>query len=750
MKAHQRQRPDVTSLAVAVVFVAGLSLSSAAGDETPATPHRLPEVDSHVALDGVLDETLWGDALALELAYETNPGDNVPARVRTKLLLCSNRTHLFAAFVAEDPDPSAIRATLCDRDRMFDDDRVCLILDTFNDQRRGYMFFVNPLGVQGDALDSSGEGGGDPAWDAIWGSGGRIDENGYVVEMAIPFSSLRFQRSEGRQIWGVGASRKYSRESDYRFSLNPRDRNDPCYLCQIVKVAGFAGANPGRNIEIDPTVSAVATQIREDFPAGAFPEAEREFEAGVTARWGLTPNLVLSGTANPDFSQVEADAFQLSVNELFALYYDEKRPFFQEGSEYFRTGLDAVYTRSIADPLWGVKLTGKESGNGLGLFVAQDEVTNIIVPGSQGSAWASLGQDAYASVLRYRRDVGTSSNIGFIATDRQGEGYRSRLAGVDGHFVLTPSDRVQVQVLSSRTDYPDDLAASLNQSRGEFGGAAYDFLYDHDSEHYGWWLGYRELEDGFRADLGFRPQVDIIERRTGINRLWRAESGNWFESISAGGGYVHREKHDGGLLSKFADFWLSYEGPRRVGLEFYGYAGSKGYNGAEYDMSFARGDISFWPTGTLALSAGGHIEETVDHENEQPGREYSIGLYSDAKLGERLSLTASYDHQWMDVDAGRLYSEDVGYLRASYQLTRRAFLRGLLLYRSADLNGSLYPPGRELEERDLASQLLFSYKVNPQTVVYLGYSDGHRAASGFPLTQEERTFFAKIGYAWVL
>lgn len=749
MKAHC-QHPDAISLAVAVVLVVGLSLSSAAGDGTLAAPYALPEVSSHVALDGVLDEALWGDALALELAYETSPGDNVPARVGTRLLLCSNRTHLFAAFVAEDPDPAAIRATLSDRDQMFDDDRVSITLDTFNDQRRGYMFFANPLGVQGDALDSSGDGAGDPAWDAIWGSAGRVEGNGYVVEMAIPFSSLRFQRTEGRQIWGVGAGRKYSRDSDYRFSLSPRDRNDPCYLCQVVKVSGFAGASPGRNIEIDPTVSGVATQVREDFPAGDLSEAGKEFEAGVTARWGLTPNLVLSGTANPDFSQVESDAFQLSVNELFALYYDEKRPFFQEGSEYFDTNLSIVYTRAIADPAWGVKLTGKESGNGLGLFVAEDEVTNLMIPGSQGSAWGALDQDALASVLRYRRDIGATSNVGVVATDRRGDDYESRLAGVDGHFALTQSDRVMLQVVTSRTDYPDGLAEALGQPRGEFGGVAYDVLYDHDSENYEWWLAYRELEEGFRADLGFHPQVDLVERRMGLKRIWRAESGNWYESIAFGGGYVHRETHDGELLESFADGWLNYSGPNRIGVDLYGYVGKRGYGGTEYESGLLQGSVTYWPCGTVALSGGAHVEEAVDYANERPGREYSVGLFTDAKLGERLGLALSLDHQWMDVDEGRLYSANVGYVRAAYQFTRRAFLRGLVLYMDEDLNGDLYEEGTDLESQELASQILFSYKVNPQTVLYLGYSDSYSGGSGVSLTQSDRTLFVKLGYAWVL
>ncbi|MCP4547105.1 MAG: carbohydrate binding family 9 domain-containing protein [bacterium] len=207
-------------------------------------------MESEIRVDGVLDDELWQEALLLEPGYEVEPGENIPAPVGTEVLLAYGVTHLYVAFRAWDPDPSAISARLSDRDEIWDDDWVRIVLDTFNDERRTYNFACNPLGIQADLIDSP-EGGG-AAWDAIWDCAGRIHASGYVVEMAIPFSSLSFQRREREQIWGVDAVRSYPRDVAHEIGLFPRDRSNNCYMCQSEKLIGFAGASPGRAIELDP------------------------------------------------------------------------------------------------------------------------------------------------------------------------------------------------------------------------------------------------------------------------------------------------------------------------------------------------------------------------------------------------------------------------------------------------------------------------------------------------------------------
>jgi len=710
----------------------------------------VPEVDTRVVIDGVLNDDVWSKALTLELGYETRPGENLPAPVRTEALVASSKTHFYIAFRAHDPNPPQICASICDRDNMFDDDRVSFILDTFNDHRRGYMFFLNPLGIQGDALDSTGTGAGDPSWDTIWESEGRITDEGYVVEAAIPFSSLRFQRSEGEQTWGLGLGRKYSRSTDYRMAHTSRDRSESCYLCQVAKIAGFSGATPGRNIELDPTVAGFIREEREWFPNGDFEEAGSESDLGLTARWGVTPNLVLSGAVNPDFSQVEADAFQLDVNAQFALFYEEKRPFFLEGMELFQGSLDPVYTRTIADPAWGVKLTGKEGANGIGVFATRDELTNILLPGSQGSSGATLDGASTAAVVRYRRDIGEASTVGLFLTGRESDGYRNGVAGIDGNLRLSPSNRLEFQVLGSQTAYPKSFALAYGQPTERLDGAAYDVEFNHDGRSLNWWLAYREIQDEFRADLGFRPRSDFRQARGGWGYTWWRDAGHWFSSMNTGFGYVHNEERDGELLDSFFDYWFDYDGPLRSNVHVYGVLGREQYRGIEYDDRYVWLSAGAWPTGTIHVRVEGLVGDAIDYTNARPGDRVQIGPLLQLKVGRRLDLVLAHTYERLDVGPGRLYTANVSYVRAAYQFTRRAFLRAIVQHLDYDFNTDLYSDGRGPEFRQLASQVLFSYKLNPQTVLYLGYSDNHFGFESVDVAQNDRTFFAKIGYAWVL
>ena len=736
---------------VLLILMACCMHSPAVADDGSADdPYRIPLVTAGIKADGVLDEEVWSRALALPLAYETSPGENAQSHVATELLLATDPGHLYAAFRCYDPDPSEICATISDRDHMFDDDRVSLILDTFNDHRRAYMFFANPFGIQGDALDSYGRGAGDPTWDGIWDSGGRITDDGYVVEMAIPFSTLRFQRSDGEQTWGIGVGRKYSRDFDYRFALMPRDRDNTCYLCQVAKFVGFSGATPGRNIELDPTLAAHYSEARERFPDGDFVESESELEPGLTARWGITPNVVLSAAANPDFSQVEADAIQLDVNERDAIYYDEKRPFFLEGTEFFQTRLDVLHTRMLADPAWGVKVTGKEGANALGALVAHDDLTSVVVPSSGSSYMADLGIETTCSVARYRRDVGSSSTLGLIWSDRRGDGYSNTVGGVDGGFDVADSDRLEFQALTTRTEYPDGFADDHGQWSGEIGGTAHDVEYNHDSATFDWWLAYREVEQGFRADLGRRPRSGFRQARTGWSHTWRAEAGHWYTSFNTGFGYVYNEECEGRPLDRFLDGWLNYSGPSRSFLNLYGVVGTESYRGVDYDDRHLYFDSGYWPTGSLFVRLEGVIGDEVDGDNERAGSQLWLAPMMQCKLGPRLDLLLRQEWERLDVEEGRLYTKNRGYLRASYQFTRRMLLRAILQYAEYDLNEGVYTFDVAPRFRHAAAQLLFSYKINPQTVLYLGYSDNHFGDETIRLTQNDRTFFAKIGYALVL
>jgi hypothetical protein len=684
----------------------------------------------------------------MEMNYEVRPGENVPPPVKTEVLLAYDDTHLYCAFRAYDPDPSAICARICDRDRLWDDDWVVLNLDTFNDQRRSFLFFCNPLGVQADNIEVTGGGG--TEWDPIWDSAGRITGEGYAVEMAIPFSSMRFQRTEEDQVWGIDAIRSYPRTVRHHIGLFPRDRNNNCYLCQAEKIIGFAGATPGRNIEFDPTFSTVHTESREEIDE-PFGDRQSEYDPGLTAKWGLTPNLILNAAINPDFSQVEADAAQLDINTQFALFYEERRPFFLESADLFSSRFHVVHTRTLADPVWGVKLTGKEGANAIGTFVARDEVTNLLFPTSEWSDDTSLDMKSSSAVLRYRRDISESSTLGMFVTDREGDDYYNRLVGLDGDFRITQRENLQFQVIGTQTSYPDAVAEEFDQPMGDFEGFAYDVFYLHSSRGLDWYGVYRNIDPDIRADLGYRPQVNYEYTEAGWGYTWYNDSDHWWNMLNFGSGYEYEiEQATGDLLGKCFSFWFDYNGPLQSFAHLRGFYGTQAYEGLEFEHQTITGEAGFTPSGSLFLLLWGNGGKVIDYANTRQGRQFTIQPLAEYKLGRHLELQLDHTFQRMNVDEGRLYTANITRGRAVYQFNKRAFLRTILQYVYYDRNVALYIDEEDPETRYLMSQVLFSYKVNPQTMLFVGYSDFHLGDQDHDLTQTDRTIFAKIGYAWTL
>jgi hypothetical protein len=373
-----------------------------------------------------------------------------------------------------------------------------------------------------------------------------------------------------------------------------------------------------------------------------------------------------------------------------------------------------------------------------------------VIPGSQWSRSASLDQRVTDGALRYRMDLASASNAGFVVTAREGDGYSSVLGGFDASLRFTPSDRLEFQVLASRTDYPDSFAVGVGQPTGEFDGTAYEVELSHDSGAFDWWAAHMHVDDGFRADMGYRPRADFRQTRGGWAYAWRAEAGSWYTVVNTGFGYVHNEALDGEMLESFLDYWINYAGPLRSSVDVYGMIGDEAFDGSEYDNTRVSINAAVWPGGSTRLGLNATVGNAVDYFNRRAAERVYLEPLVTLKLARRLDVVLSHEYERLDVDDGRLYTANISYLRTAYQFTKRAFLRAILQYEDYDYNAALYSDDRESRYRQLASQVLFSYKINPQTVLYLGYSDAHESPSSEDLIQKERTFFAKIGYALVL
>ena len=759
------RRPLVTTLAT-VLF--GLAMSIPAFSASPqAKPERIEparfqvaKAASKIVVDGVLDEESWSAAPVILLPFEWQPGENIPAPVKTECLVTYDIHNLYVGFRCFDPEPKKIRAHLMDRDdtdTLILDDHVSFMVDAFNDERRAFQFRVNPMGVQADANFSELEGYEDFSWDAIWSAAAKITDWGYAVEVAIPLGQLRFRKSDGPQTWGFEAERSWPRDTRHRIISHPRSRNVNCILCQFNKLTGFEGIIPGKNIELNPTFTASRTDAMDpaEYPDGSLERGKAAAEAGLTAKWGITPNLILNATANPDFSQVEADVAQLEINRRFALFYPEKRPFFLEGADLFLTPIQAVFTRTVADPVWGTKLTGKSGRTAMGFFGAQDEITNLVFPSNQDTSQASLSQDAYGGVFRLRQDVGRMSTLGVLYTGRAGTDYFNHVAGADGFLRLDQKNSIIFQFLHSETDYPSAVAVDYGQNESRFGGNAVNLQFQHFSRNWIVQALYEDLSPGFRSDYGFVPRVDTRRGEAMVFRqIWGKPKG-WFNLIRLGvmGQLIY--DHGGTLTDRGLMLGVVYQGNLETQANFHGNFLRTYYEGRYFDTAFGTVDFRFRPFSGSEIGVQGMAGQSIDYENSRPADVLAVGPNASFSLFRHLNLILSQSYERLYAGADTIYTANLVQTKIVWNFSVRSFVRAVVQYRDLEQNPAMYLFPVDSQTKGFFTQFLFSYKLNPRTVLFLGYADNGiggvfdswLGSGRVGITRTDRTFFLKIGYA---
>jgi hypothetical protein len=712
----------------------------------------IPHSQEAVQIDGVLDDAIWRSALTLPLTIETYPRENQTPTVETIAYLVENGDQLLIGFDARDPEPESIRAYLRDRDSAFNDDFVGVVLDTFNDQRRAFEFFVNPLGVQMDLINDDVNRNESESWDAIWDSAGQINDRGFTAEMAIPFSQLRFPSTDGDQTWGIDVLRFRPRAQRARISNNAQDRNLSCYLCQFGKFTGFANAEPGKALEVVPTL--VATRSDSPPPSGGAPgqleDGDFETEAGVGVRWGITPDLTLDVTVNPDFSQVEADVAQLEENTTFALFYPETRPFFLEGEDYYSSPLQAVFTRTVADPDAGAKFTGRTGKNTIGVFATNDVVTNLLLPGPFGSQSTSLDQQNDGFVGRYARGFGRTSQIGALVTSRQGDGYSNEVAGFDGRYFMNDNSTLRFQYLDSRTEYPAGVVQDFAQDP-ELEGDAWRLEYRYGSRNWFAQVVHQDLDPTFRADSGFIGRVDVVQDNFEFSRTFYGNPGAWYTDWRLGMQGNASETVGGQFLVRNVQPFIAFQGPWQSFARL-GVGDRKEYwNGVTYDMSNAFVFGQFRPRSglniTMQINRGDQIDFTNSRLAETRRYQPQIDWNATRHLLVRLRHTSEH---LTTPEGATIFDAKLTDLRFTWQFNVRSFVRLTLQDQDISRNVAVYvDPATDARTESLASQLLYSYKLNPQTVIYAGYSDSqldHDLTGDLEMTG--RTFFFKLSYAW--
>ena len=465
---------------------------------------------------------------------QQQPHDGQPVSQPTEAYLGYDEKNLYVVFVCHD-DPAQVRAHESRREDFDGDDNVAIMLDTFHDRRRAYEFEVNPRGVQWDAIyteASYADTGGnfDSSFDTLWYSKGRVTKQGYVVWIAIPFRSLRFP-SEQDQIWGVILLREIIRDNEKAFwphvSINREGR-----LGQAGTANGLSGISPGRNIQLIPyglLNSFHAVDDRVPFPAPSQPQfAHYQNRAiggtvGIDGKVVLNDSLVLDATANPDFSQVESDEPQVTVNQRYRVYFPEKRPFFIENSDYFHTPIDLFFTRNIVNPDAGIRLTGKAGPYSLGVLASDDRAPGLAVDPTD----SLFKSRSYFSIARISRDIFKQSSIGAIFTDWEYPAANSfnRVGGIDSRLKFSSKLTANLQAVTSSSDYFGT----------HFAGPAYKAQLDYTSRHWGHDSTYNDVSRGFVTQPGFVNRVDIREYRDYTAYVFRPKNSlvtSWGPEVS--------------------------------------------------------------------------------------------------------------------------------------------------------------------------------------------------------------------------
>ncbi|MEM9333867.1 MAG: carbohydrate binding family 9 domain-containing protein [Pseudomonadota bacterium] len=711
----------------------------------------LPKTTETVRIDGVIDEVAWRSAARVVIDIETRPAENTPAPVATTALLMEDGKSLYIAFDARDPDPTAIRAYLRDRDRPFDDDLVGVVLDTYNDGRRSFEFFSNPLGVQLDLTNDDVNRNEDTAWNAIWDSAGTITETGFIVEMRIPFSQLPFPASDGEQTWGFNLLRFYPREDQRRLASSPVDRELGCGLCQIGEIRGFRGVRPSRNLEIVPTLIASNAETTNDPGAVPLDGNGTDTEVGVSIRWGITPDTTANFAINPDFSQVEADSAQLDVNNQFALFFPERRPFFLENADYFTTPLRVVFTRTIADPSLGAKITGKRGNHTYGVFAAEDDVTNLLFPGPTGSSTDTLDRANQAVVGRYSRGFGNASSLGVLWTSREATGYHNRVAGLDLNWRITDQHEVIAQYLVSDTAYPTEIAEDNEQPLGSFSGAAGVAGYNYRSRAWSAFLRHREFGDDFRADSGFITRANSATQIAGGSRRWIGDETDWYNQLEVSGDWDITRDEDGRIIEREVEMEFGINAGLQSYIEFEAFTRDRLFNDVLFEENGYGVYGEFTPVSGLELSVNVEWGDQVDFANTRLGKQVSVRPSIEWNVNRHLLLDVDSNLVSLETRSGeQVFDAQVHDFRATWQFNRLSFLRLTAQVQDVDRNPASYLDTVDQRSRDVGTQLLYSFKLNPQTVFFLGYSDNRVETDELgSLTSTDRTWFMKIGYAWV-
>jgi hypothetical protein len=718
-----------------LIFIAFLGVgASGLNDASPSGALKISLVETAPKIDGFLSDGEWANAARVELNNQFEPQWLSKATERTEAFLMFDREFLYIAFRAYDSNASAIRAPVSKRDAIAQDDFVSVWLDTFDD-RRSYAFRFNPLGIQEDGIFTEGNLS-DLTWDGILESKGTLLSDGFAVEAAIPFKSLRFQIND-KKSWGLHLFRRIARKNEQTsWTLISPDKES--LLIQMGSAAGLDGIFAGRTLDVIPYVTLSNNGTREEdltVPAGARLNTVNKLDVSFTATYTLTPNLTLSATVNPDFSQIENDVPQVSVNQRFPLFFAERRPFFQEGAEIFRPFYSAaprvIDTRQIVDPDWGVKLTGKIGKNTIGFLSASDNAPGLRISQTD----ENFGKNAEFNILRLSRDVFSQSSIGFSLTDRRFAAGSNTVGTFDGRIRFGEGRQLfAYQVSYSKTTESDGTKRE---------GAQNYFAYNYEDGK--WSIGTTQsgAARNFRAQTGFIRRTGYFRSHGYVYRAFRPQEKSWWVKARPFVVALALKDQNGNYDESYFDPGIDLEFAR--GVTFYTYFSTRRDNflGRGYTTRVYINRFTVNAFKRLAFSGKIDAGTGVNFDPARP----AIGQLFNGELNVTLRPISKLNSEFLWLKSGlksknggeNLFAQDIYRNRTIYQFNRFNSARSIVDY--------------DTLQRRIGLSFLYAYTPRPNTAAYFGYGDAlfngieplnEQRQSGF--VRQSRSLFAKFSY----
>lgn len=770
-----------------------------AGDKK--APVRMPFFESRPQIDGSLDDEIWKSATVLKDFFQTQPGDNIAPSFPTEVLIGYDSKNLFIGFRAFD-EAGKVRATIAQRDDVSDDDNVSIYLDTFDDRRRAYYLQFNPLGIQGDAIFTEGSGN-DFSYDIVMESKGVVTNNGYTVEVMIPFKSLRYEAGKNK-LWGVQIFREIKRLNNEEDSWMPLSRDKSGLLSQSGFITGLSEISTERTIEIIPgVVLSESGEKRQTLTAavavGEPPTAGFRFlnrpvksDFGLNLKYTLTPALTLDMAINPDFAQVEADETVVTANQRFPIFFPEKRPFFLEGIEIFQTPVRVVNTRTIVDPDVAVKITGKRRKTTFGLLFASDNAPGNFSederndPDTLPFIEPFLDKNSTVGVFRFKQDVGRESSLGGIVTSYDFAGRFNRLFGFDGRIKTNQKTYIDFQILGTVTkdDFfkPDTGNVDYRVGRG-FG---YYLLYNNQGRNWTYRAQMRGLTSDYRANVGFTTRVNnnrhdyFVQYRSNPKPgakliFWQVYNSlrpnfdfqgrlqNWTDETQVFFSLKNQTSLGAGATVGYERLFEEEFGPKRSLTNpgtFIGNDNERSSNqssfyvfgGSNPNKKIAFNFISIFSRGTFDFDFGAgpkfprvsRAALTDPFAALDPGAGDAFDFSGDVTYQptDALRFSLAYIKSRLKRDDTGLTAFDANIFsfKANYQFTRFIFLRTKTDYDSISSS--------------IRGQYLVGWTPRPGTAFYAGYNDdivvnGFNRFNGLPsrgLDLYGRTFFIKLSY----